>query len=75
MVVNAATIVNDALENLLNAINASELISTFSREERFRLSAEIIEPVMCTMFVTTDHIDENVSIMAETIAESLNSLA
>lgn len=75
MVVNAATIVNDALENLLNAINASELISTFSREERFRLSAEIIEPVMCTMFVTTDHIDENVSIMAETIAESINSLA
>jgi len=71
MVVNVATIVNDVLDSLLDIINT---LKTFSKEERFKLSEEIIEPIMCSMYVTTDHIDENVNRMAKTIATGINKL-
>ncbi|MBE5940141.1 MAG: GPR endopeptidase [Lachnospiraceae bacterium] len=66
MVVNAATIVRDALESIINDDKADyhQMISDGS----------IIENDVFNMFVTSDCIDENIYVMAKIIAKGLNKL-
>lgn len=71
MVINAATIVYDAMEKLYREIKAPEIIGVLDEQERYILSKELMEPSMTSMYVTSDNIDENVNIMAGIIGEGL----
>lgn len=64
-VVDAATIVNDTMENLLMALETSD---------RYELVKELISPNLNGMFVTPKDIDETIKRISYTISESLNLL-
>lgn len=78
-VVDAATIVNDTMENMIKALSSSEklvslsnTLSEFNHEEKFQLIRELIEPNLGTMYVTPKDIDETVKSLSFTVSESLN---
>ncbi|WP_230397889.1 GPR endopeptidase [Novisyntrophococcus fermenticellae] len=62
-VVDAGTIIHDAVSNLLEALEESEI-------EEFL--GEIISPTMATMFVTPKDIDETIKRLSFTISEGIN---
>ena len=64
-VVDAATIVNDTMFNL---ITLGELNET----EKYELIRELLSPNLNTMFVTPKDIDESVKRLSFTISEGLN---
>lgn len=78
-VVDAAMIVNDAMHNLILAMNESnELKNLGSRlgeldeAEKYELIRELLSPNLNTMFVTPKDIDESVKRLSYTISEGLN---
>lgn len=78
-VVDAATIVNDTMENLIEAMSESEklksiggTLSTFNPGEKYQLIRELISPHLNTMFVTPKDIDETMKRLSFTISEALN---
>ncbi|MDD2959093.1 MAG: GPR endopeptidase [Lachnospiraceae bacterium] len=80
-VVDAATIVNDTMENLIEAMDNDEnlrqlgtALGTFNRAEKHQMIRELISPSLNTMFVTPKDIDETVKRISYTISESLNLL-
>lgn len=80
-VVDAATIVNDTMENLLAALESSEtlkgvgvVMQGYSATEKYELVKELISPHLNGMFVTPKDIDETVKRISYTISESLNML-
>lgn len=80
-VVDAATIVNDTMENLLNALEESEklkgvgnIYNSYNEAEKFQLIKELIAPNLNGMFVTPKNIDDTVKRISYTISESLNML-
>lgn len=80
-VVDAATIVNDTMENLINALETSEMLKgvgdvlrTYNAAEKYELVKELISPHLNGMFVTPKDIDEMVKQISYTISESLNLL-
>lgn len=80
-VVDAATIVNDTMENLINALETSEVLKgvgdvlrTYNAAEKYELVKELISPHLNGMFVTPKDIDEMVKQISYTISESLNML-
>ena len=80
-VVDAATIVNDAMENLLAALESSEMLKGvgvvmqgYSAAEKYELVKELIAPHLNGMFVTPKDIDETVKRISYTISEALNLL-
>ena len=80
-VVDAATIVNDAMENLLIALETSEtlkgvgvVMQGYSATEKYELVKELISPNLNGMFVTPKDIDETVKRISFTISEALNIL-
>ncbi len=73
MVVNAATIVKDALENIFEK-NAGENSGYGIDCNRLICNNEFIDGDIFNMFVTSDCIDENISVMAQIIAMSINKL-
>ncbi|MDD6056856.1 MAG: GPR endopeptidase [Clostridiales bacterium] len=78
-VVDAATIVNDTMYNLVTAMMQSEAFSTLGRSlkdlndaEKYELIQELLAPGLNTMFVTPKDIDESVKRLSFTISEGLN---
>lgn len=80
-VVDAATIVNDTMENLINALENSEtlrgvgvVMQGYNAAEKYELIKELISPHLNGLFVTPKDIDETVKRISYTISESLNML-
>lgn len=80
-VVDAATIVNDTMEELVAEMDRSEqmqrlggTLGTLSRAEKHQMIRELISPHLNTMFVTPKDIDETVKYLSFTISEGLNML-
>lgn len=80
-VVDAATIVNDTMENLINALETSEMLKgvgdvlrTYSTAEKYELVKELISPHLNGMFMTPKDVDEMIKQISYTISEGLNIL-
>lgn len=80
-VVDAATIVNDTMENLIHAMETSELLKGvgvvlqgYQAAEKYELIKELISPHLNGMFVTPKDIDETVRRISKTISDGLNLL-
>jgi spore protease len=80
-VVDAATIVNDTMENLLQALESSKVLKgvgdmmrTYSPNEKYQLVKELISPHLNGMYMTPKDIDETVKHISYTISEGLNML-
>jgi spore protease len=80
-VVDAATIVNDSMENLITAMEQSEILEgvgkvlrSYNATEKYELIQELIYPHLNGMFVTPKDIDETVKRISYTVSEALNML-
>lgn len=80
-VVDAATIVNDTMENLINALETSDVLKgvgdvlrSYNSAEKYELVKELISPHLNGMFVTPKDEDELVKQISYTISEALNML-
>lgn len=80
-VVDAATIVNDAMENLIREMERSEtlkgvgvVLQGYHAAEKYELVRELISPHLNGMFVTPKDIDDTVKRISYTISEGLNML-
>ncbi len=80
-VVDAATIVNDTFENLLNIFkmtkgleSINKVMSEFSPDEKYELVRELIEPSIASMYVTPKDVDATVKYISYTVSEGLNIL-
>ena len=80
-VVDAATIVNDTMENLIAALETSEtlkgvgvVLQGYNATEKYELIKELISPHLNGMFVTPKDIDETIKRIGYTISEGLNIL-
>ena len=80
-VVDAATIVNDTMENLIAALETSEtlkgvgvVLQGYNATEKYELIKELISPHLNGMFVTPKDIDETIKRIGYTICEGLNIL-
>lgn len=80
-VVDAATIVNDTMENLIAALESSEtlkgvgvVLQGYNATEKYELVKELISPHLHGMFVTPKDIDETIKRIGYTISEGLNIL-
>lgn len=80
-VVDAATIANDTMENLIDALETSEMLKgvgevlrTYNSAEKYELVRELISPHLNGMFVTPKDEDELVKQISYTISEALNML-
>ncbi len=80
-VVDAATIVNDTMENLLSALESSEtlkgvsvVMQGYNAAEKYELVKELISPHLNGMFMTPKDIDETIKRISYTISEALNLL-
>ena len=78
-VVDAATIVNDTMENLVETMDASErmqhlggTLGTMNKVEKHQMIRDLISPHLNTMFVTPKDIDETVKRISFTISEGIN---
>ncbi len=76
-----ATIVNDTMENLIEALETSEtlkgvgvVMQGYNAAEKYELIKELISPHLNGLFVTPKDIDETVKRISFTISESLNML-
>lgn len=80
-VVDAATIVNDAMENLIREMEHAEalkgvgvVLQGYHAAEKYELVRELISPHLNGMFVTPKDIDDTVKRISYTISEGLNML-
>ncbi len=78
-VVDAATIVNDTMENLCHVLDEirdfrsfESVFSRFDGEEKYNLIREIISPRMNGMYVTPKDIDATIKRLSYTISEAIN---
>ncbi len=78
-VVDAATIVSDTMQNLIQAMEANSHLQSLSTGlnalnsmEKYELIRELLSPQLNTMFVTPKDIDESVKRLSFTISEGLN---
>lgn len=80
-VIDAATIVNDMVGNLLEVLNQTktglsekiqESVGYFDDQERYQLMRELMAPEMMHMFVTPKNIDETIKLLSFTLSEALN---
>lgn len=80
-VVDAATIVNDTMEDLIAALENSDklkgvgvVLQGYNAAEKYELIRESIAPHLNGMFVTPKDVDETVKRISYTISEGLNIL-
>ena len=80
-VVDAATIVNDTMEELVAQMDQNEsmqrlggTLGTLNQAEKHQMIRELISPHLNTMFVTPKDIDETVKYLSFTISEGLNMM-
>ena len=78
-VVDAATIVNDTMEDLIEEMDRTVqmqklggTLGTLNQAEKHQMIRELISPHLNTMFVTPKDIDETVKYLSYTISEGLN---
>ena len=78
-VVDAATIVNDTMYNLITAMGQSETLNNLgsslgelNEAEKYELIRELLSPNLNAMFVTPKDIDESVKRLSFTISEGIN---
>ena len=78
-VVDAATIVNDTMFNLIAALSQSRAfdmlgnsLEELSDGEKYELIRELLAPNLNAMFVTPKDIDESVKRLSFTISEGIN---
>jgi len=78
-VVDAATIVNDTMEELVAEMDRSDsmrmlggTLGTLDQAEKHEMIHNLISPHLNTMFVTPKDIDETVKYLSYTISEALN---
>lgn len=78
-VVDAATIVSDTMESLIDAMNQSSqlkslggTLGTLDDAEQHELVRELLSPALNTMFVTPKDIDESIKRLSFTVSEGLN---
>lgn len=78
-VVDAATIVGDTMQNLIQAMEENAHLQSLSTGlnalnamEKYELIRELLSPQLNTMFVTSKDIDESVRQLSNTISEGLN---
>jgi spore protease len=78
-VVDAATIVNDTMYNLIAAMNQSRELNSLGSSleslddaEKYELIRELLSPGLNTMFVTPKDIDESIRRLSFTISEGIN---
>lgn len=78
-VVDAATIVNDTFENLLEIFKMTdgladikEIFDEFTNEEKYELIKELTPPSISTMYVTPKDVDATIKYISYTISEGLN---
>ena len=78
-VVDAATIVNDAMSNLLTSLNSNEewrkignTVKELTENEKYEFIHELLSPGLNVMFVTPKDIDESVKRLSYTISEGIN---
>jgi len=80
-VVDAATIVNDTMEELIAALESSDklkgvgvVLQGYNAAEKYELIRELIAPHLNGMFVTPKDVDETMKRISYTISEGLNIL-
>ena len=80
-VVDAATIVNDTMENFIAALETSdslkgvgEVLRSYNAGEKYEFVKELIAPHLNGMFVTPKDVDEMIHQISHTISEALNML-
>ena len=80
-VVDAATIVNDTMENLIAALETSEalrgvgvVLQGYTAAEKYDLVRELISPHLNGLFVTPKDIDDTIRRISYTLSEALNLL-
>lgn len=80
-VVDAVTIVNDTMENLVAALETSKtlkgmgnILKSYNNSEKQELIRELIAPHLNGMYVTPKDIDETMKQISYTLSESLNLL-
>ena len=80
-VVDAATIVNDTMENFIRALESSDALKGVGRElrsysagEKYEFVKELIAPHLNGMFVTPKDVDELIHHISHTISEAINML-
>lgn len=80
-VVDAATIVNDTMENFIRALESADALRGVGRElrsynagEKYEFVKELIAPHLNGMFVTPKDVDELIHHISHTISEAINML-
>ena len=80
-VVDAATIVNETMENFIRALESSDALRGVGRElrsynagEKYEFVKELIAPHLNGMFVTPKDVDELIHHISHTISEAINML-
>lgn len=78
-VVDAATIVNDTMENFITALESSDIMSdagevlrSYSPGEKYEFIRGLIAPHLNGMFVTPKDVDEMIHQISHTISEAIN---
>lgn len=79
-VVDAATLVNDTMDRMLDEMIAQtekgsafyEMLNGMDKEEKYQLITEILNPYVGNMFVTPKEVDAVVDRLANIIANSIN---
>ncbi len=78
-VVDAATIVNDALENFMTSLkeqksmqSVKNVLDSFSATEKMQFMRELMPENMSAMYVTPKDVDETVKRISFTISEAIN---
>lgn len=81
-VVDAATIVNDTMENFIAALensealqNVGQILRSYSGAEKQEFVRELIAPHLNGMFVTPKDVDETLHQISHTLSEAINMLS
>ena len=77
----SATIVNDSMENLIQALETSEalrgvglVLQGYNATEKYELVKELISPHLNGMFVTPKDIDDTVRRISRIVCDAINQL-
>ena len=80
-VIDAPTIVNDTMENLMKLLSGvkelesvADVLGEYTPAEKYHLIKEVINPEMSDMYVTPKDIDENIRVIGYILAEAINKL-
>lgn len=81
-VIDAPTIVYDAIDTFLKSLSEVEglegfegIMELYTEDEKYALAKEVVSPTMAEMYVTPKDIDCNVQVIGSIIADSINFIA